>query len=172
MNSNIEGALYWYGREQYARKTVQSYLNGLLAEAGFDRLKDGIRLSLEDMAYADNADKPRLFMTTARHNPSVSIQIEVDNVTPDEIQRLVPYLKSFPGPWERDMLKGAGFPEPVTAEDVATPYDPDSRAAVLFVDNILTGQLPFDLTFEEARALGPSGCTGNKTYDREGEGTD
>nr|DAF73063.1 MAG TPA: hypothetical protein [Caudoviricetes sp.] len=148
--ANIEGALYWYEREQYAKKTVQSYLNRLLADAGFDPRKDGIRLSVENYPYADDFEKPRLFLSTVRHSPTVSIQFESENATPEEIQRLVPYLKSFPELWERDMLKEAGFPEPTTAKDVALPYEGEATSIVLFVDSFIVGRLPYGLTFEEA----------------------
>lgn len=150
LNPNIGGALYWHGREQYAKKTVHSYLNRLLAEAGFDPRKDGIRLSVENSPYTDDFEKPRLFLTTVLHSPTVSIQFESENATPEEIQRLVPYLKSIPALWERDMLKEAGFQEPTTAKDVALPYDGEATSIVLFVDSFIVGRLPFDLTFEEA----------------------
>ena len=153
MNNNLGRALYWYGREKYAAATVRGYLKSLAEEAQLDPHK--FRLTLDPSAWVDSEDEvdnPRVFLCTVRHSPSVSIQIEPENATPEELQRLVPYMQSFPEPWERDVLVEAGFPEPTTARDVALPYEQDGEATpiVLFVDSFLVGRLPADLTFEEA----------------------
>lgn len=153
MNNNLGGALYWYGREKYAAAVVRGYLKSLAEDAQLDPHK--FRLTLEPSAWVDSEDEvdnPRVFLRTVWHSPSVSIQIEPENATPEELQRLVPYMQSFPEHWERDVLVEAGFPEPTTARDVALPYEQDGEATpiVLFVDSFLVGRLPADLTFEEA----------------------
>lgn len=151
MNNNLGGALYWYGREKYAAAVVRGCLKSLAEEAQLDPHK--FRLTLEPSAWVDSEDEvdnPRVFLRTVRHSPSVSIQIEPENATPEELQRLVPYVQSFPEHWERDVLAEAGFPEPTTAREVALPYKQDDTPIVLFVDSFLVGRLPFDLTFEEA----------------------
>lgn len=150
-NSVIERALRWYGQEQYAQKVMLSYLKVLAEDSGIRH--ERIRLTLEPSPYIDDNDleKPRLFLRTIEHRPSVSIQIETENATPDEIRRLVPYLGSFPEPWERDMLADAGFDANIqTARDVAVPYEMDDTPIVLFVDSFLVGRLPWGLTYEEA----------------------
>lgn len=151
MNNNLGGALYWHGREKYSAAVVQGYLTSLAEEAQLDPHK--FRLTLEPSAWVDSEDEidnPRVFLRTVRHSPSVSIQIEPENATPEELQRLVPYMRSVPEPWELDMLKDAGFQTPTTAKEVALPYEDDDTPIVLFVDSFLVGRLPFDLTFEEA----------------------
>lgn len=151
MNNNLVGALYWYGREKYAAAVVRGYLESLAEEAQLDLHR--FRLTLEPSAWVDSEDEvdnPRVFLHTVRHSPSVSVQMEPENATPEELQRLVPYAQSFPAHWERDVLMEAGFHEPTTARDVALPYEADDTPIVLFVDSFLVGRLPFDLTFEEA----------------------
>lgn len=141
MNNNIGGALYWYGREKYAAAVVRGYLKSLAEEAQLDPHK--FRLSLEPSAWVDN---PRVFLRTVQHSPSVAIQIEPENATPDELQRLVPYMQSFPDHWGRDVLED----DIQTARDVALPYEMDDTPIVLFVDSFLVGRLPWDMTYEEA----------------------
>lgn len=151
MNNHLGGALYWYGWEKYAAAVVRGYLKSLAEEAQLDPHK--FRLTLEPSAWVDSEDEvdnPRVFLRTVRHSPSVSIQIEPENATPEELQRLVPYAQSFPEHWEREMLEEAGFQTPTTAREVALPYEDDDTPIVLFVDSFLVGRLPFDLTFEEA----------------------
>lgn len=152
LNPNLQEALYCYDEYCAKRYDMRTALKGLLQEAGFDERKDGVCLELDKSPYIDGNDieKPRVFLRTYVHTPTVSIQIEPENATPEELQRLVPYMKSFPEPWERDVLVEAGFPEPTTARDVALPYEQDDTPIVLFVDSFLVGRLPFDLTFEEA----------------------
>lgn len=147
MNNNLGGALYWYGREKYAAAVVRGHLKSLAEEAQLNPHK--FRLALEPSAWVDN---PRVFLRTVRHSPSVSIQIEPENATPEELQRLVPYMQSFPEHWERDVLVEAGFQEPTAAGDVALPCEQGGEATpiVLFADSFLVGRLPRDLTFEEA----------------------
>lgn len=154
LNPNLQEALHCYDDCLAKRYGMGVALKGLLQEAGFDERKDGVCLELDKSPYIDGDDieKPRVFLRTYAHTPSVSIQIEQERATPEELQRLVPYVKSFPEPWERDVLVEAGFPEPTTARDVALPYEQDGEATpiVLFVDSFLVGRLPADLTFEEA----------------------
>lgn len=66
---------------------------------------------------------------TRRHLPGLLADprrdgVEPENATPDEIRRLVPYLKSFPEQWERE-----GFDV-----DVVLPYSGYDDPVVLFVD--------------------------------------
>lgn len=152
MNPNLQEALYCYDEYLAKKRDMRMALRGLLREAGFNERKDGVCLELDMSLYIDGDDieKPRVFLRTYVHTPTVSIQMEQENATPEEIRRLVPYLKSFPEPRERDVLVEAGFPKPTTARDVASPYDLDDTPIVLFVDSLLVGRLPFDLTFEEA----------------------
>ena len=110
------GALYWHGLEKCAEAAVRGCLTSLAEEAKLDPHK--FRLTLEPSA---RVDTPSVFSRTVRHSPSVSIQIE-----PEELQRLVPYAQSFPGHWERDVLVEAGSPEPATARDVALPYEQET----------------------------------------------
>lgn len=149
-NHCLSEALFQYGLLQTARRKVRSYLEMLLEEAQADPRK--FRLELEPTAWADDNDfdKPRLTVSLVRHNPAVSIQIEVENATPEEIRRLVPYLQSFHEPWERDKLADAGFDDVQTARDVALPYEADDTPIVLFVNGSCAGRLPSGLTYEEA----------------------
>lgn len=150
MNKELENALCWYASKKIADKNVRTYLSSLAREAGLYHLP--IRLDLKPSAWVDDNDfdKPRLTMSTIGHSPAVSIQLEPENATPAELRRLVPYLRSFPEPWERDMLKDAGLPAPLTARNVALPYESDDTPIVLFVGGFLVGRLPFGLTYEEA----------------------
>lgn len=152
LNTNLQEALYCYDEHIAKRYDMRIALKGLLEEAGFDERKDGVCLELDMSPYIDGNDieKPRVFLRTYVHTPTVSIQIEQENATPEEIRRLVPYLTSFPDQRERDVLNEEGFPEPTTARDVALPYSDCDDPIVLFVDGSCAGRLPVGLTFEEA----------------------
>ena len=153
MNPNLQEALYYYDEYLAKRYDMRIALKDLLQEAGFDERKDGVCLKLDTSPYIDGDDikRPRVFLRTVARTPSVSIQIEPENATPEELQRLVPYLRSFPEDWESDMLKDDGFDAGVqTARDVALPYDRDDTPIVLFVNGSCAGRLPWGLTYEEA----------------------
>ena len=143
MNNLLKEALAWRSK---ANSYTRRHLPGLLEEAGLDPQRDGVELTLEPSLYVDDHDveKPRVFLSLAGDEPAVSIQIEPENATPDEIRRLVPYLKSF-------LEQEEGFDMDInTAEDVALPYSDYDDPVVLFVDGSCAGRLPVGLTFEEA----------------------
>lgn len=103
MNPNLQEALHCCDEYLAKRYDMRTALKGLLQEAGFDERKDGVCLELDMSPYIDGNDieKPRVFLRTYAHTPTVSIQIEQEHATPEEIRRLVPYVKSFPEPWKR-----------------------------------------------------------------------
>lgn len=153
MNTLLGEALTCYNTYLKAEHEMRSALRKLLADAGFDSRTDGLQLELDMAPYIDTDDteKPRVFLRTVAHSPSVSIRMEQEHATPEEIRRLAPYLKSITEPWESDALNDEGFDTDIqTARDVALPYEMDDTPTILFVDSFLVGRLPWGLTYEEA----------------------
>lgn len=153
MNSHLKEALAHCNACRKTRYNMRSALRKLLADAGFDSRTDGLQLELDMSPYIDTDDteKPRVFLRTVAHSPSVSIQMEQEHATPEEIRRLAPYLKSITEPWESDALNDEGFDTDIqTARDVALPYEMDDTPTILFVDSFLVGRLPWGLAYEEA----------------------
>lgn len=178
MNTLLGEALTCYNTYLEAEHAMRYALRKLLADAGFDSRTDGLQLELDMSPYIDTDDteKPRVFLRTVAHSPSVSIQMEQEHATPEEIRRLAPYLKSITEPWESDALNDEGFDTDIqTARDVALPYEMDDTPTILFVDSFLVGRLPWGLTYEEAvdaanerhaRALGVC-CDRQRRYGRQ-----
>lgn len=160
MNPFLTEALTCYNAYISAKYDMRSSLRKILVHSGFDRWRDGIELTLDITTHieGDDIENPRVFLSTVGHSPTVSIQIEQEHATPEEIRRLVPYLRSFPDYCGRGVPNDSGFDDDnlITARDVAMPYDGLVKTPiVLFVDSFVVGRLPFDLTYEEAvrRAL-------------------